>query len=67
MIHGYTPTCAACRRNDTAVFYVRCGGCQVRQQLQLHAEHADPARPISQAESDSMDSTMQPLEREKKP
>ena len=67
MIHGYAPTCAACRRHDAAVFYVGCGGCQVRRQLQLHAQPADPARPISKAESDAMDSTMQPLEGEKKP
>lgn len=66
MIHGYAPTCAACRTNNPQLFYIHCGGCSVRRQLQQHTQLADPARPISRAESDAMDSTMQPLE-EKKP
>lgn len=61
----YAPSCPACRSNSTSLFYIHCGGCQVRRQLHLHAQRADPTRPITKAEADAMDSTMQPLEGKK--
>lgn len=63
MMPGYVPRCPACQINDPRSFYVGCSGCQARKRA-LQPTPAPQA--FKQEHLDAMDSTMQPLEGEKK-
>jgi hypothetical protein len=55
----YAPTCPACRAHDPETFRTSCQGCQARK-AHLAAERSAP--PLSDAQVEGVDSTMQPLE-----
>jgi len=59
MSSAYVPSCPACRANDPATFYTRCGGCQARK-ARIEAQRLE-TQPLTKDQVEWMDSTTQPL------